>query len=1189
MPVFNNMLAGASGGAGAAGYEIERSLRFNSGDSAHLSRTPSSAGNRRTWTWSGWVKKTSTGSTYAMFGSGTGSNDLDALDFNGEQFRYTRSTSGSFKDVKTNALHRDSSAWYHVVLAVDTTQATSSNRVKLYVNGDLQTSLAASNYPSQNEDTFINSTEPQVIGRRSIHQDNYFDGYLAEVNFIDGQALAPTDFGETDDNGVWQPKKFAGTYVTPASTVLVGSPSYPSSFTSSGNKTSDQTGLSFGSWSGTYTGAETKIFKNSNTAAFSLQLSLAGPTTDRLLWYSDNATDWTYVGNVSSLSNPYTLSGHKYYATSEGSGSATVTASSPATGVNSFHLPFTDNSSNAALGTDTSGNSNTWTVNNLSAAGITGGKLYKSSTLYTTKSDIIANASLMGTGDSLSGEYLYFVPSGSEPSGAQVFNVAGVETSTGAVDFYYYSGSSWSNVYGAYYDGEFVDMNFGANDASLFTLQSNRDFYVIGSNLNGSSPAAYSGTSPGINLGGEDIDSLVDTPTNATTPTDTGAGGEVVGNYATLNPLDSPVSNSGSLTNGNLNLNGTVTWSGNRATIAYPSSGKWYYETQVNGAAASRGSNSQFSVVGLCKTRDSFTGSDSTNNILWLGDNGYGRNFSSNGTDIFGANIDQGKIIGLAVNMDNNTFEYFVDGVSKQTGTINVTSGTSLSPYMASYGNSQTSLIANFGQRAFAYTAPSGYKALCTANLDPPTIADGSKYFDVDTYNGTGSTLERSEFSFNPDFVWIKQRDNAGAHMLFDSVRGVKKRLVSNQHIPEGTVEGVTSFDSDGFTLGDDPDCNMHNKTHVAWAWDAGSSNTTIAAGSLNSSLYNQSQTWSNSWGSNVYNGTIPFDGNLTTNTNTNPYGANVGSTWTHTIAFTTSVKLWVYTTANEEVKVNGTSVIGQNVGTSTTQPTLVDVTSQVTSPITSVFISRYTSGGSAYLFGIEIDGKLLVDSGVSITTPSIASTVRANPSAGFSIVTATISGAGSIGHGLNAKPHIVFRKRRNGSGDHWYVSVDTGGVEGYMLLNTTANLTSEAVGLTSSTFSAGWVGNANETWVNYCFAPVEGYSAMGSYVGSSSLPFVYTGFTPRWILIKANAANEHWIIIDSARDTYNLSDAKLSPSSAAIENDSNIVGPDGTNALDILSNGFKLRTGNSRTNGTGTEYIYFALAEHPFKTARAR
>jgi hypothetical protein len=120
---------------------------------------------------------------------------LDALDFNGEQLRYTRSTSGSFLDVKTDAVFRDPSAFYHVVLTVDTSQSTASDRVKLYVNGVQQTSLAASNYPSQNEDTFINSTEPQVIGRRSAHQDNYFDGFMADAYLIDGSALDPTSFG----------------------------------------------------------------------------------------------------------------------------------------------------------------------------------------------------------------------------------------------------------------------------------------------------------------------------------------------------------------------------------------------------------------------------------------------------------------------------------------------------------------------------------------------------------------------------------------------------------------------------------------------------------------------------------------------------------------------------------------------------------------------------------------------------------------------------------------------------------------------------------------------------------------------------------------------------------------------------------------------------------------------------------
>jgi hypothetical protein len=194
---------------------INGSLRFDSATDHNLRRTPGSAGNRKTWTWSAWVKKTSTGSTYAMFGSGTDSTNLDAIDFNGEQLRYTRSTSGSFDDVKTNALHRDPSGFYHVVCAVDTTQSTSSNRVKLYVNGVHQTSLAATNYPSENETTFFSSTEPQVVGRRSAHQTNSFDGAMTQCYFIDGQALGPESFGFTDPlTNTWRPKKYTGTYGT---------------------------------------------------------------------------------------------------------------------------------------------------------------------------------------------------------------------------------------------------------------------------------------------------------------------------------------------------------------------------------------------------------------------------------------------------------------------------------------------------------------------------------------------------------------------------------------------------------------------------------------------------------------------------------------------------------------------------------------------------------------------------------------------------------------------------------------------------------------------------------------------------------------------------------------------------------------------------------------------------------------
>ena len=194
------MLAGASG-AGAAGYEIERSLRFNSGDSSYLNRTPSSAGNRKTWTWSGWVKRSviSSAAMQTIFGVyASGGATYHNLSFGTDNKFVIYDTNGVTTFVTTQVF-RDPSAWFHIVVARDTTQATASNRVKLYVNGTQVTTFDSTSYPAQNSDGEINSTVQQNIGASLPFDGRYFSGYLADVHFIDGQALAPTDFGEYDD------------------------------------------------------------------------------------------------------------------------------------------------------------------------------------------------------------------------------------------------------------------------------------------------------------------------------------------------------------------------------------------------------------------------------------------------------------------------------------------------------------------------------------------------------------------------------------------------------------------------------------------------------------------------------------------------------------------------------------------------------------------------------------------------------------------------------------------------------------------------------------------------------------------------------------------------------------------------------------------------------------------------------
>jgi len=201
--------------AAAGGYSIDNSLRFNDDDSAYLSRTPSSAGNRKTWTFSCWFKRTKHDSETVILGA-NGSGDYDSIHIDsGNRLQY-HVHGGAWGNIQTTQLFRDPSAWYHIIVSTDTTQSTASDRVKFYVNGSQITDFTASTtYPSQNYDVDINKTGLHTLGRQSWYGDRYFDGYLAEVHFIDGQALDHTSFGETGTYGEWKPIEVTGmTYGT---------------------------------------------------------------------------------------------------------------------------------------------------------------------------------------------------------------------------------------------------------------------------------------------------------------------------------------------------------------------------------------------------------------------------------------------------------------------------------------------------------------------------------------------------------------------------------------------------------------------------------------------------------------------------------------------------------------------------------------------------------------------------------------------------------------------------------------------------------------------------------------------------------------------------------------------------------------------------------------------------------------
>lgn len=212
-----SIIAGTAIESALGAYQLDYGVRFNSADTAYLSRTPATAGNRRTWTISVWLKRSLLGGDAWVYDGGTSGN-ASGFEFSSDKIRiHSTSSSGAVDDVdvRTTAVYRDVSSWYHVVLAVDTTQATNTNRIKLYVNGVQVTSFSTTTWPTQNYDFGVNNNNAQKIGKWNPGSGRDFDGYMADFNLIDGQQLTASDFGQPNTTtGVWEPIQYDGTYGT---------------------------------------------------------------------------------------------------------------------------------------------------------------------------------------------------------------------------------------------------------------------------------------------------------------------------------------------------------------------------------------------------------------------------------------------------------------------------------------------------------------------------------------------------------------------------------------------------------------------------------------------------------------------------------------------------------------------------------------------------------------------------------------------------------------------------------------------------------------------------------------------------------------------------------------------------------------------------------------------------------------
>jgi len=351
---------------------------------------------------------------------------------------------------------------------------------------------------------------------------------------------------------------------------------------------------------------------------------------------------------------------------------------------------------------------------------------------------------------------------------------------------------------------------------------------------------------------GSTYDSMLDVPSG----NGYADGGNGRGNYCVLNPLAN--SGIGTLSNGNLTLVTSTNSKTISGTMALPSTGQYYFEITATDYVTDGGT-----FLGL--VNNSFlTGAPS--NGTWLGFNTYSGTYN-NGTstdtnNLTGTNVTQdGDIWCIAVDVTNGKFWIgrsrsgsltWADGVTPAVNgsgatTLSLPSGT-LYPMAYRGGSFNETYDFNFGQRStgFAHTPPTGFKALNTTNLSDPTVKDGGDYFNTVLYTGD-SSYPRSitGVGFQPDFTWVKSRSKDYSHVLYDAVRGTgtTKSLISDSTGAEGassTLTNLSSFDSDGFTIGSTSGTNILNTnpyTFVAWNWKANGAGVTNTAGSITSTV----------------------------------------------------------------------------------------------------------------------------------------------------------------------------------------------------------------------------------------------------------------------------------------------------------------------------------------------------------------